>query len=165
MSMKTIETKVYTFNELSDDAKDVARSWSREHALDYDWYDSIYDEAATIGLKITSFDLDRNRHAEGELSTYPEIAANNILVNHGKGTDTYKLAAAFLKAQDTGKLKDEDEESQRQADLSEDFERDLLEEYSVMLQHEYEYMNENEHIDDAIEANEYTFTESGKRFG
>jgi hypothetical protein len=33
------------------------------------------------------------------------------------------------------------------------------------LESEYEYQNSNESVDESIEANEYTFTESGKRFG
>ncbi len=163
--MKTIQTQVYTFDELNDEAKEKARDWYREHAMDYEWWESTYEDAATIGLKITSFNLDRTRHAKGELTTHPEIAANNILVNHGKDCDTYKLAAAFLKAQNENKAKDEDEESQRQAELAEQFERDLLEEYSVMLQRESEYLVSDEAVDDTILANEYTFTKDGRRFG
>lgn len=34
--MKTIETKVYTLDELSDDAKDKARDWAREFVCDYE---------------------------------------------------------------------------------------------------------------------------------
>lgn len=33
------------------------------------------------------------------------------------------------------------------------------------LEKEYEYLNSDESVDENIKANEYTFTESGKRFG
>jgi hypothetical protein len=157
--MKTIETKVYTLDELSDDAKDKARDWAREFVCDYDWWDHIYYDAKTIGLEITSFGLDRNRHAEGKLTQSTVETAQAILKEHGKATSTATLAAKFLTEWKDAKDDDTREE------LCEEFERDLLEEYSIILQKEYEYMNENEYIDDMITANEYTFTESGKRFG
>lgn len=47
--MRVMETTVYRFDELSDRAKERARDWFREGALDYDWWDSIYEDAATCG--------------------------------------------------------------------------------------------------------------------
>lgn len=46
--MKTIETMVYMFDELSESAKERARAWYREGALDYEWHDSILDEVRHI---------------------------------------------------------------------------------------------------------------------
>jgi hypothetical protein len=46
--MRIMETKVYTFNELSDDAKEKAREWFRERGFDYDWYDSVYSDFEEI---------------------------------------------------------------------------------------------------------------------
>jgi hypothetical protein len=40
---------LYNFDELSDRAKEKAREWYREGALDFDWYDSVYDDASHIG--------------------------------------------------------------------------------------------------------------------
>lgn len=47
--MRTIETQVYTFTELSEDAKERAREWYRR-GMDYDtyWHEFIYDDANTI---------------------------------------------------------------------------------------------------------------------
>ena len=39
-----IETTVYEFHELSDDAKEQARAWFREGVGDWDWYDCIYED-------------------------------------------------------------------------------------------------------------------------
>jgi len=43
-----METTVYKFSELSDRAKERARDWFRQGNLDYDWWDFIYEDAATI---------------------------------------------------------------------------------------------------------------------
>lgn len=57
MTTRTIETKVFTFDELDDMAKDKAREWYRHGAFDYEWWDSVYEDAATIG-KIMGIELD-----------------------------------------------------------------------------------------------------------
>lgn len=46
--MRTIQTTVYTFEELSEQAKEKAREWYRSGAFDYDWFDFVYEDAATI---------------------------------------------------------------------------------------------------------------------
>ena len=46
--MRTVEQKVYKFDELSDTAKEVARDWWRQGALTDDWWDFVYDDAAQI---------------------------------------------------------------------------------------------------------------------
>ena len=54
--MKTIETAIYSFDELSGGAKEKARKWYREGALDYDWYDCLFDDvkhvAGLMGIDI-----------------------------------------------------------------------------------------------------------------
>lgn len=47
---------VYQFEELSDKAKDRARDWYREGALDYDWWDGVY-ESADQAAKYLGIDL------------------------------------------------------------------------------------------------------------
>ncbi len=64
--MRTIAKTVYQFSELSDHAKERARDWYRQGNLDYDWYDSVYEDAATIA-DILGIRLDKkaknNPHA------------------------------------------------------------------------------------------------------
>ena len=160
--MKTISTEVFTFDELSDDAKEKARDWYREHALEYDWYESVYEDAAQVGLKITSFGLERDRHAKGNFTKPETEVANAIIANHGEKCETYKTAQAYLTVangltgeSDSALLEIEDN----------DFLRSLLDDYSILLQHEYEYLLSDECVDDNIRVNEYTFTATGKRFG
>ena len=45
--MRIVETPVYDFTELSDTAKDKARTWFRE-TIDHDWWDSVYDDFEQI---------------------------------------------------------------------------------------------------------------------
>ena len=55
---KTICTTVYTFDELSEEAKKKARGWFKNGGFDYDWYDSVYDDAKTIG-KLMGIDINK----------------------------------------------------------------------------------------------------------
>jgi hypothetical protein len=45
---RVMETTVYKFSELSDAAKEKAREWFRQGNLDYDWWEFVYDDVATI---------------------------------------------------------------------------------------------------------------------
>src|SRR3990172_1747916 len=92
---KTRCKEVYLFDELSDTAKELARDWWREHALDYAWWDSTYEDAERAGLKIKEFDLDRNKHVRGDLITTAQDSIKAILKDHGKTCDTYKMAKQF----------------------------------------------------------------------
>lgn len=52
------EITTYKFSELSDKAKEKARDWYRDGALDHDWWDAVYDDALSVavrlGIEITS---------------------------------------------------------------------------------------------------------------
>jgi len=173
--MRTITTTIHTFAELSERAKNTAIEQLRGINVDYSWWDSVYEDAARIGLRIESFDLCRNRHAKGSFDLCADDVARAILSEHGDHCNTYTLGAAFLSSRDElvqrysdgvntsvvaeGNEYDFDNELD---ELEAEFLRDLLEEYSVMLQDEWEYMQSDEAIIYTIEANEYEFTESGK---
>jgi hypothetical protein len=49
---RTLTTKVYKFDELSDEAKEKARVWFRDGNLDYEWYDGVEEDFKTIGKLI-----------------------------------------------------------------------------------------------------------------
>lgn len=148
--MRTIETKVYKFDELSNEAKEVARNWYREYAFDYEWWDFTYEDAERIGLKITSFDIDRHK-IEGHLTEDVLEVIRRIRVEHGKKCGTYKLTVPLYRR----KSLTEDE--------VEEFTHALLEEYLVMLRNEAEYIVSEEAVDESIRANDYEFTEDGRR--
>lgn len=172
--MKTIETKVYEYDELpTEKAKEKARAWYNEGAFDYDWYESIYEDAKNIGLKITEFDLDRHRHAKAEFINSAPECAEKIISEHGKNCETYKTAQAYLyelkdlgdRPSDSDENADDSDYEDKREEIDDEFLKSISEDYSVMLQTEYEYLGSQESIEDNIRANEYTFTEDGKRFG
>ena len=43
-----IETVVYTLSELSEGAKDTARAWYRQHCMDHDWYEFVYEDFEAV---------------------------------------------------------------------------------------------------------------------
>lgn len=157
--VKTLHIPVYAFDDLDDDAKEKARNWWRDGALDHDWWDSIYADAETIGLRIKSFDLDRNRHATGEFTQDALSVCEAIIANHGENCETYKTAMEYK-----GAFRNEQDSDEYEA-ARDEFLKALLEDYSIILQHEYEYQLSDQNADEIIRANKYTFTAEGKREG
>ena len=169
--MRTAQINYYNFNELSDRAKDTARDWWRQGALDHDWWESIYEDAEQIGIKITSFDTGRSWDITGDFIGTPEETADKILAEHGGSTDTAAEASAFLKTLGAFMAtaeKDEDGEllslslEADRLDIVTEFRRALLEQYLVMLRSEAEYQLSDEVADEMLSANAYEFTEDGK---
>jgi len=162
--VRIISVEVFNYDQLSDAAKERARQWYSEASCHDEWWDCIYEDAANIGLKLSGFDLDRNRHAEGKFTLDAITVARNIYENHGSICETFKTAKAFvIDMEGLDKTSDEYEDIAR--DKEQHFLQALLEDYSVMLQLEADYRQSREHLQEMIEANGYTFTENGKRFG
>lgn len=171
MRIKTTETKVYTWEELTDEQKEKALSKLYDLNTDYDWWYGVYDDAENVGIKITSFDLDRNRHAEGDFTQSGIDVARAIITEHGEKCETYKTAQEFLKRYEEieipeAVLDDEYDDklyeyNLKKEDIDDEFLKSILEDYSIMLQEEYEYLSSEEAIIETIEANEYEFDENG----
>jgi hypothetical protein len=176
MRTETTTRTLYTFDELSDEAKEKALEEYRDINACFDWWDFIYDDAETVGLKIDGFDLDRRRHATGKFIESAFDCASKIIKEHGEKCETYKTAKAFLS--DWSELvtkysdrinteevcEDNEYEFDQDADeLESEFLKSILEDFSIMLQNESEYIVSDEAVREAIEANEYEFTEEGKK--
>ena len=169
--MRIIETKVFTFDELNEDAKQNAIERLSDINVSHDWWDCIYEGAKEDGVKITSFDLDRNRHAQGEFILSACEVAQNILNEHGNNCETFKTATNFLEEwqpvfdeymnEESEKFESRESEDELQ-ELEDEFLKNLLEEYSIMLQNDCEYLQSEEAIIETIQANEYEFTEEGE---
>lgn len=171
MRKETITRNIYTFEELSEKAKDKARDWWRTSAAYDEWWEFIYDDAKEIGLKITGFDCGRGNDITGEFTLSACEVAANIIKNHGEQCETRKTAESFLKEHDPVFSDYLNEESERYEtreaeeelqDIEEDFRKSLLEDYLIMLRNEHEYYFSEEHVDECIEINQYEFTEGGK---
>ena len=164
--MRIKETKVYKFDELSDNAKEKALNELYDINVDYDWWDSIYEDAENIGLKLKTFDLDRNRHATGEFILSATEVAANVIRDHGDQCETYKTAQEFLDEQNKYPMPDDDSDEfsvweDKMLELEDEFLKSLLEDYSIILQKEYEYLTSEEAIIESIKANDYVFDENG----
>lgn len=161
--MKTKSYQVYEFDELSDEAKEKAIQNLADINVDRDWWDSVYYDAENIGLKITSFVLDRSRHAEGKFILPVYTVIQKILDDHGESCETYKTALQFKDVLTEEKQYDEEGYVPVEyEEAEEEFLKSLLEDYSIMLQKEYEYLTSDEAIVETIQANDYEFTEDGK---
>jgi len=144
--MRTIQVELYQFNELSEDAKQKAIEQLGD--IDYyDWWSSVYEDAETIGLKITSFDI-YHRAIDGDLTEELPTVVKLIFANHGKTTDTYQLAMRY--------------KNKHGEDNEEEFRIALLQEYLSILDEEYNYLTSEEAIIETITVNEYEFAEDGR---
>jgi hypothetical protein len=170
--MKTKTIEIFEFNELSESAQDVALDEVRQGNCDYDWWDFTYEDAESIGLHLTGFGLDRDRHATGNFKDSAECCAHFIVDNHGDTCETYLTAKAYLTDRDKliesapidadGELESEYNLDSDLDNLDNEFLRSILEDYSMQLQSEYEYLDSKEHLLEMIDCNGYTFTSNGK---
>jgi len=179
--MRNVTITIYQFDELNETAKEKARDRYRAGALDYEWWDGIFDEAQRIGLKITGFGLDRRRYATGELTMSLNESCQAILTEHGETCESYTIASSYAgelatltatlakekeeltEEEYTDKADDLDETYQEEIErLTGEYEKELLEAYSLMLEHEHEWQLADEQVDESIRANGYEFTEDGE---
>lgn len=168
--MRIIETKAYKFDELSDDAKQKAIENFYDINVDHEWWEFTLDDAKSIGLKITSFDLDRNKHAKGNFTLSATEVAANIIRDHGDMCETYKTAQNFLDEYNPvfSDYLDENsdnyesrESEEKMQEIEDEFLSSLLEDYANILQKEFEHLTSKEAIVETINANDYEFTEDG----
>jgi len=183
--MRDIITTVYKFEELTPAAQEKAVDSLYDINVDYNWWENIYEDAAAVGIKITSFDTERNRHCCADIPNAIETA-ELIIKNHGPDCETFKTANSFYRevkplddklekaeriennysysksptAQKIYNLRDELKD--KIEDLTEDFKKSICEDYAIMLEKEGEYLTSKEVIIETILANDYEFTAEGR---
>lgn len=170
MRIKVTKTKVYKFADLPDNIQDKAIDNLADINVSFEWWDSIYDDAANVGIKITSFNLDRGSYCRGDFLESAEDVAHLIQEQHGTYSDTFKTSVQYIKGlyrikhdiplDENGETTHEFEGAKEAIDRQ--FFRNILEDYRVLLQKEYEYLTSREAIIETIEANGYEFNEHGK---
>lgn len=162
--MRTHKIKLYKFNELSDDAKQKALEELYDINVNYEWYDAVYYDADTIGLKITSFDTYK-KDISGSLTDSMEYSIKEIKTNHGESCETYRIADEYkAKLKELRDITLDDDLPDLEDELEAEFEKELLQEYLNILEKDYEYLTSEEAILETIEANDYEFTADGKLF-
>lgn len=175
--MRTVRTKVYSFEELNQDAQQLALDFNRDINVGSDWWAGTYEDAENIGLKITSFDLDRNKHAEGNLLNDEYSVAVDIANNHGEECETFKIAVKFIEFwNEAVKLHSNGVNMEKVEDGKEHdfdnyvdeavtkFKQDLLNAYADILQNECEYLQSDEAVKETLISNDYEFTANGNIF-
>ncbi len=168
--MRTKCYNVYKFEELSEKAKEKALDACRYYQVDHGWWESTYEDAERVGIKITAFD---DRKCEGEFISDALETAHKIETEHGDQCETYKTAKKYLADRDTvidsapkdenGDWEDERELDGKLDDLDKDFLRSILEDYRITLRNEEEYLTSDESVKEMIDANGYEFNENGGR--
>lgn len=143
--MKTIGIKLYTFEELTEQAQQYAINDQSDINVDFYWCQGIYNDASDILLKIESFDIEKNEiEVRAVYGHTPQCIADMILKNHGKDCNTYHLA-------------------QNLPNMSyEDFMTALSKEYLKMLTEDYEFRTMESTIKETLIENDYYFTADGK---
>lgn len=197
--MEIIQTPVYTFDELSDQAKEKARDWWLEGALDYEWWEFVYADATNVA-ELFGLDIEhiwfsgfcsqgdgacfegRYRYKKGALAAVKAYAPQDTDLHDIVKALQAAQRKAFYKLGATTKHRGHYYHSgcmsvdvcnldDRWRDIGalEDDVKDALCWFAdwiyKQLETEHEYQTSDEQVDEAIRANQYTFTEDGKRFG
>lgn len=175
----TIPVVYYSFDELAESVQEKVIANMSDINVDYDWWESVYEDAANIGIKITESDCYRNT-IKGDLTLSITESTRAVLDNHGENTDTYKLAVRYtqlvndafkvwMAEQDTEGCEHWKEEawmsefvySDEAEDLTNDYRKEMLEEYLSIYSLEYDYQTSEQQIINTILANDYLFRENG----
>ena len=166
--MKELIVKAYTFDELSEKAKNKAREWMRScREQETFWADQVADDARNVGIRLEEWDTEGPGTCSISFDDDAAGTAFAILHEHGASCDTHTLAVAFLEARDAAAnavpagYQDARDEAVDRCD--EQFERDIATAYLQMLKEAYIYTMSDEAIDEGIAASEYLFTEDGSR--
>mgnify|MGYP000134307705 FL=1 len=176
------EITVYAFAELSDEAKERALNEFRGINVEHDWWDGAYDTICTagklLGLDIDDISFDVYLYCVFDADyEYVCGAVKAIQAEFPRDTELHGVAR---KLQDLQKrhfyslscaVKEEGRSMNyyRCFRFGEDYECDLgdiIDDFAhwarILLRDEYEYLTSDEAVKEAIEANEYEFTEDGK---
>jgi len=173
MQTITTVTNVYSFDELNSEAQQKAIENNYEINVDYDWWQSTYEDAERIGLKITGFDIYRGSYCKGEFLLSACEVAQNIFNQHGEICETYKIAKSFMDEwqpifnnyMDENHADYESSDSEdKMNELENEFTKSLCEDYRIILQKEFKYLTSKDAIIETIKSNDYQFTEDGKIF-
>ena len=185
--MKEVTIKAYSYDELSDKAKENAVNHYMEGLVGDWWHENAYDDAKEFCLDIQEFDIYRN-YCNAKFVYDADETAKAIIDGAGgrlfdiaedyqkevselfKGYSDYDKYQEWLRERDytLDDLEFEDwviEETDYQDDkesAGNEFLRELEEYYLSYLKTDYEYLHSEEYIEDFYELNDYLFDINGK---
>lgn len=158
MRTETITRDIYSFEELSDDAKEKARDWYRE-GIDLAWSDesreSIQAFCAAFNVRLTDWEIG------------PHCAYHYRTDATNANFRGLKLRDVNRDNMPTGYCLDCDlwmtfyDSFKKTGDALEAF-RDALDAGFAAWQRDMEYQLSDEAVDESIQINGYEFTESGR---
>jgi hypothetical protein len=170
--MKTIQLDIYPFAELNAAAQEKTLNDHRFINVDYRWWESVYEDANQIGLKITGFGFETGYYCNAEFIQDANFCVGKILDNHGEATATYQTTLSFWTKRDeivANWPKDANNEYENAGDLDaeldkaeDDFLTTIRWEYHSLLIQEYNYQTGDNAIIETFEANDYHFTADGR---
>lgn len=150
---RTVETKIYSFEELSEAAQQKAIENNSNVLVDYGWWQDVYSLAQLVGLKITHSVTknDPNYSIGIEFITSASNCGGLILANHEKDSETYQSALAFFK-------------SEQNEDNEKEFLEALGEAYLTILTDEEDYRVSDEVISEWLKENKFGFFQDGSQW-
>lgn len=176
------EITVYSFAELSDDAKERALNAFRDINVESDWYEYAYDTIRAagklLGLEIDDISFDVYSYCIFDASyEYVRGAAKAVCKEFSWVDDLckvakdlqdlqkrhfYSLSCAVTEGRTTNRYScfrfGEDYECDDLGDILDDFAHWAR----ILLRDGYDYLTSDEAVKETIEANGYEFTEGGK---
>ena len=162
--MKTIEIKVYRFEELDEQTKEkVIENYRYINVDNTFWYDCIKEEFDELGLEIKEFNLDRGNYAKIYIDNLEETS-KSILHEFGDSVLIKQTAKNYINEYEKIQANfKEDEDIEREVELlDEQYEKEYSEDILSYLRSSYDWEISDEAITETIEANEYDFTIEGK---
>jgi len=162
--MKTIEIKVYKFDELDKQTREkVIENYRFINVEDTFWYDWIKEDFIRLGLEIQAFDLGRGNYVKIYIDNFKDTS-ESILQEFGDSVGVKQTAKNYLdeyeKIQANFK---EDEDIERELEiLDEEYEKEYSEDILSYIRLNYDWETSDEAIYQTIEANDYDFTTEGK---
>jgi len=158
--MQIIELQVFTFDELSDEAKEKAREWWRVN-LDYPWFkesmDSIRAFVGHFGANVKDYEIGDSRR---------DYIKTDITQDHFRGRKLKDVDPEYMP---TGYCLDCDlwltfqKEWERTADPMYAFEQ-ALEAALSAIRADVEYQYTNEAVDECLIINDFQFNQDGRIF-
>ena len=180
--MREMTVTVYSFAELSDDAKDRALNAFRDIDVDGDWYENVYYTIRAAG-KLIGLDIDRiyfdtdsycifdayYRYARGAVKAvrneFPRMTDLHEVARDLQALQRryfYSLRCNVASQRDTNSYQcfrfGEDYECEDLGDIIDDFAHWAR----ILLRDEYKDLTSDEAVKEIIIINEYEFTEDGK---